>query len=169
MTEEVSQRLAETPDEFSALAAGGVVYSIPPERLQAEKKALLDALRAAPFSPIRTAADLVANTGRPGELSTRRPIVAWSKSEVFELVYPEGSLQISRLGGGREPHVYGISVVKGKDVLYGGAKTSAAIDAAWRRLERAARIQATRRVYKGVESPAKYLRNVAVDIRGMEE
>jgi len=165
------QRVLETELEgFSALASNGVAYTIPPDRLRAEKISLLRALRSAPFRSDDISHDFEANVGRPGELTMQHPIIAWTMLEVFEIVHPDGSLQIRRLGVEYgQTEAYGVCFVKGNKVLFGGAKSGVAIDSAWRSLAQAARKKTTVRICEGVESPLKYAREIGIDFRGIEE
>jgi hypothetical protein len=159
---EVERRLAEVPDAMSALADGGVTYAIPADRLVEEREALLDAVREAKYS-------FAGRLEKEASLSTKGPIVAWHKTGVFEVAYPDGSLQIRRddLHDGT-PATFAICFLKGNNVYMGGVKSGGAIDIAWQQLSIAASARVTHHMVKEVDRPLQVMRGIGVDVRGLD-
>jgi hypothetical protein len=152
--EELRTILERRTGSEAGLATPGALYLIPATHLAAEKDALGKAMHDAPVEEEAPGVIGFNSTG----------VVAWSRPEVFELAFEDGTLHVE-WEAGRPCHV---AFERGKDVLYMDLAPSASVDAAWRALVDATRRASTgtrRRGGAGVR-PLAWMRGVGIDSRG---
>ena len=171
---EVQQAL-DAPDKGdAALATGRAVYWLHGKSVVAERNELLAALRAAPYERPGEFMGSTADIPRDVEaiLNDDDRVVAWLRSEVFEIRCPTGTLHVERVEWPRDPAPsFRISLLQEKKVLYSGAKEGVRIDRAWRRLEAAARRNSTVEIdgSQSMDRPLSTIRKIGVDFRGVSD
>ena len=171
---EVQQAL-EAPDTGgAALATGRAVYWLYGKSVAAERSELIAALRAAPYQRPGEFKGPMGDVPRNVEVvfNNEDRVVAWVRSEVFEVHCPTGTLHVERVEFPTDAAPsFRISLLQEKKMLYAGAKEGARIDRAWQRLESAARGKSTVEIEgsQSMERPLAQLRQIGVDFRGISE
>ncbi len=169
---EVQQALDATDRGEAALATGRAHYWMYGKSLAAERSELIAALRAAPYVRPEDFTGLPAHVPRNVEVifNDEDLVVAWVRSEVFEVRCPTGTLHVERVEWPSDSAPsFRISLIQEKKVLYAGGKDKPRIDRAWRRLAAAARRGSTVELEgsQSMDRPLSDLRRLGVDFRGI--
>jgi len=162
----------------AAFSTRDAVYWLHGNSVAAERAALIDAVRSAPYltrelpplSPETETARISSDAELVMQDDSR--VIAWVRRETFEIACPTGTLHIERHAWLRdEDAYYRISLIQGREFRLAGSKQTAQIDEAWRRLEAAAR-RKTRLFIMGQEEmqrPLESMKEIGIDFRGLSE